>query len=87
MVRTANGFELAEEDLKLRGPGEFFGTRQSGASDFKVANLAEHHKILQAAREEAFRIVDTDPGLILPEHGMLVGRLEEKSRQLEQVSV
>ena len=87
MVRTTNGFELAEEDLKLRGHGEFFGTRQSGVSDFKVANLAQHHKILQAAREDAFRIIDTDPMLILPEHGMLVRRLEEKSKQLEQVSV
>jgi ATP-dependent DNA helicase RecG len=53
MVRTQNGFELAEMDLTMRGPGEFFGTRQAGLPDFRVANLARDRVLLEMAKEAA----------------------------------
>jgi ATP-dependent DNA helicase RecG len=53
MVRTQDGFELAELDLTLRGPGEFFGTRQAGLPDFRVANLVRDRKLLELAKHEA----------------------------------
>ncbi len=59
MVRTQNGFELAELDLALRGPGEFFGTRQAGLPDFRVANLLRDRKMLELAGLEAARFVET----------------------------
>jgi ATP-dependent DNA helicase RecG len=59
MVRTQNGFELAELDLALRGPGEFFGTRQAGLPDFRVANLLRDRKLLEIARLEAARFVQS----------------------------
>ncbi len=60
MVRTTNGFEIAEVDLKLRGPGEFFGTRQSGLLSFHIANPIRDHELLELARREAFEWV-ADP--------------------------
>jgi ATP-dependent DNA helicase RecG len=60
MVRTSNGFEIAETDLQLRGPGEFFGTRQSGEIGFHLANPLRDRALLESAREEAFLLVE-DP--------------------------
>jgi ATP-dependent DNA helicase RecG len=62
MVRTQDGFEIAELDLQLRGPGEFFGTRQAGMPGFRVANLLRDRKLLEMAKQEAARLVagDTD---------------------------
>ncbi|MBM3212585.1 ATP-dependent DNA helicase RecG [Candidatus Poribacteria bacterium] len=88
MERTNDGFEIAEEDLAIRGPGEFFGTRQAGMPDLKVANLIKDAKLLEVAREEGFRIAEADPGLIKPEHQMLKKTLQEKWRQnLEMISI
>jgi ATP-dependent DNA helicase RecG len=58
MVRTANGFEIAETDLQLRGPGEFFGTRQSGELGFHVANPLRDRELLELARKEAFTLAE-----------------------------
>jgi ATP-dependent DNA helicase RecG len=58
MVRTANGFEIAETDLLLRGPGEFFGTRQSGDLGFHIANPLRDKDLLEVARREAFALAD-----------------------------
>jgi ATP-dependent DNA helicase RecG len=58
MVRTQDGFELAELDLTLRGPGEFFGTRQAGLPDFRVANLLRDRKLLELAKMEAARFAN-----------------------------
>ena len=58
MVRTQNGFELAEIDLQQRGPGEFFGTRQAGLPEFRVANLARDRELLELAKAEAARFVE-----------------------------
>ncbi len=88
MVRTNDGFEIAEEDLAIRGPGEFFGTRQAGMPDLKVANIARDIRLLESARKEAFRIVDEDPALIKPENQMLKSILREKwQNNLEMISI
>src|SRR6267142_5299557 len=58
MVRTSNGFEIAEADLQLRGPGEFFGTRQSGDLGFHIANPLRDRELLELARREAFTLAD-----------------------------
>ncbi len=68
--KTQDGFELAEEDLKLRGPGEFFGTRQSGLPDLRMAKLSDV-KLLELARTEAIRLFEKDPGLKKSEHALL----------------
>lgn len=73
---TQDGFKLADEDLKMRGPGEFFGTRQSGLPDLKVARLGDV-KVLEEAREVAKRIFEEDPGLELPQHRLLARRVQE----------
>jgi ATP-dependent DNA helicase RecG len=59
MVRTSNGFEIAEADLEIRGPGEFFGTRQSGSLGFHIANPVRDQEVLVLARREAFALVDS----------------------------
>jgi ATP-dependent DNA helicase RecG len=61
MVRTSNGFEIAETDLQLRGPGEFFGTRQSGDLGFHIANPLRDKELLESARKEAFALADNPP--------------------------
>jgi ATP-dependent DNA helicase RecG len=68
MARTQDGFELARVDLKLRGPGELLGTRQSGQKLFDIADLYRDEAILEEAREDAFALVEADPALARPEH-------------------
>ncbi|WP_418790117.1 ATP-dependent DNA helicase RecG [Phosphitispora sp. TUW77] len=68
MTRTNDGFLIADEDLKLRGPGEFFGTRQSGMPDLKIADIIRDIKVLKIAREEAEALLLRDPHLVLPEN-------------------
>jgi len=71
LTQTDDGFAIAEEDLRLRGPGEFFGTRQHGLPELKVADLAEDLELLRLARKDAFRIIDEDPDLSAPHHQQL----------------
>jgi ATP-dependent DNA helicase RecG len=73
---TQDGFKLADEDLKMRGPGEFFGTRQSGLPDLKVARLGDV-KVLEEARALAQEIFQEDPDLSLPQNRLLARRLGE----------
>jgi ATP-dependent DNA helicase RecG len=68
MEKTTDGFMIAEEDLTLRGPGEFFGIRQSGLPDFRVAHIIRDTPILIEARKEAFRLIQEDPELVHPSH-------------------
>ena len=75
MEATRDGFKLAEIDLQLRGPGEFFGTRQSGTPDLKVAQLADT-RLLHAANLEAQKILAEDPRLEKPEHALLRAKVE-----------
>jgi ATP-dependent DNA helicase RecG len=68
MVQTNNGFEIAETDLKLRGPGDLTGTQQSGVLDLLLADLAKDQNLLRVAREAAIKILESDPELEKPEH-------------------
>jgi len=68
MENTNDGFKIAEEDLKIRGPGDFLGTRQAGLPDFRVVNLLTDAFLLQKAREEAFNIIKIDPDLSMTKH-------------------
>jgi ATP-dependent DNA helicase RecG len=80
LEETRDGFKLAEEDLKLRGPGEFFGTRQSGLPDLKLAKLGDV-RLLELARSEAQRLFREDPELASPEHRLLAHKLDAFWRQ------
>ncbi|HKR05731.1 MAG TPA: DUF559 domain-containing protein [Bacteroidia bacterium] len=75
MVRTNDGFEIAETDLKLRGPGELSGTQQSGIVGLKIADLSKDTQILDLARKAAIRILENDPRLALPQHENIFERL------------
>ncbi len=68
MVDTNDGFAIAEMDLQLRGPGQFFGTRQHGLPEFKLADLSQEMDLLQQAKDDAMQILQADPALKLPEH-------------------
>jgi len=72
--KVNDGFDLAEEDLRLRGPGEFFGTRQSGLPALRMAKLSDV-ALLELARSEAIRLFEIDPGLEKPEHRLLTEEL------------
>jgi ATP-dependent DNA helicase RecG len=76
MTKTQNGFEIAEHDLNLRGPGEFYGTRQSGMPDFRLANLITDVDVIAEARAAAIEIVSADPHLEWDEHQPLKTALE-----------
>ena len=79
MVSTQNGFELAEFDLEQRGPGEFFGTRQAGMPEFRVANLIRDRKILELAKIEASRFAEkTDPAISPEERDAVWTRLKQQ---------
>jgi ATP-dependent DNA helicase RecG len=70
-VRTTDGFELAEEDLRLRGVGEFFGTKQHGLGELRMGSVLSDGDLLTQARQDAFALVKADAGLRLPEHAEL----------------
>ena len=76
MVRTTDGFELADEDLRLRGEGTLFDTKQSGMPDLKLARLAEDLDLVRRARDRAFALIDDDPHL--DRHPALLGELEAR---------
>lgn len=84
MVRTTNGFEIAEEDLKLRGPGELAGTRQSGNLDFKIADLVQDGKMLEVARNAALAVVDH---VHQPEWEPVMQKVAEKRADIAVVAV
>jgi len=82
MVKTNDGFEIAEIDLKLRGPGDIEGTQQSGiAFDLKIANLGQDGQILQYARDVAERILDKDPLLSSPQNQPLINQLKKLTKR------
>ena len=68
MTKTNDGFEIAEVDLKLRGPGDLMGTQQSGVLNLQIADLVKDKDILQLARHHAIKIMNEDSGLQKPEH-------------------
>jgi ATP-dependent DNA helicase RecG len=71
LVRTNDGFEIAETDLKLRGPGDLLGTQQSGALDLLIADLGKDQAILQQARQAAIRVLEDDPDLKKPANAVI----------------
>jgi len=78
MCSTTDGFELAEADLRMRGPGDFEGTRQSGlAVDLHIANLGKDSPVLEEARELALTVLERDPSLSTPENSVLARHLKE----------
>ncbi len=77
MTQTNDGFRIAEEDLRLRGPGQFFGTSQHGLPELKIANLIDDFDLLQMARRDAFALAKTDPQLSQPEHQELKKALRQ----------
>jgi ATP-dependent DNA helicase RecG len=81
MEKTTDGFKIAEIDLELRGPGDFFGTRQSGIPELQIANLVTDGELLELARREAFNIIEADPHLRLPEHGRLKRYVQERLKE------
>jgi ATP-dependent DNA helicase RecG len=71
ILKSHDGFVIAEEDLKIRGPGEFLGLRQWGVPEFRAANLLRDVDLLEQARREAHRLLEQDPGLTSPQHQAL----------------
>ena len=82
MVSTQNGFEIAEKDLELRGPGEIEGTRQSGALNFKLANIVQDRPLLELARNMSQMIIETDPELVSAENLRLKNFLHQKKGEI-----
>ena len=81
LTKTTDGFQIAEEDLKLRGPGDFFGQRQHGLPQLRIADLAGDMRVLKEAQLAAQELLERDPGLKLPEHAPL---LKQVHRLFEQ---
>ncbi len=80
MAQTTDGFLIAEEDLKLRGPGDFYGTRQSGLQPLPFVDVVRDVPVLKEAREEAFCLLEADPKLLRPEHAALKAIVRSKHK-------
>ena len=86
MVRTSDGFEIAEEDLKLRGPGDLMGTQQSGIIELKLADLVKDNTILQYARKIAMETLEEDPALTLTKNKNIASAFQQHMRNRWQWS-
>jgi ATP-dependent DNA helicase RecG len=82
MVETLDGFKIAEEDLRLRGAGDIFGTRQSGLPTLKIANIIYDSEILKQARQAAFDLAENDPHLRKGLHKDIRGIILERYSEL-----
>lgn len=82
MASTCDGFAIAEEDLKIRGPGDFYGTRQSGSEWLPFIDVLRDIPILHAAREEAFATLERDPKLDLPENARLKASVQDRFKTM-----
>lgn len=80
MVRTNNGFEIADTDLRLRGPGDITGTQQSGILDLMIADLATDGKILQMARQAAQKLLENDANLLMPENANIRRQISQQRK-------
>ena len=88
MESTSDGFVISDEDLKLRGPGEFFGIRQSGFLKYKIADMVTDGPILRKARQSAFELVKSDPNLNQPEHELIRIRfMNEYQDKLDRANI
>jgi ATP-dependent DNA helicase RecG len=87
MTQTSDGFVIAEEDLKMRGPGDIYGTRQSGALDFKIADIIHDVEIMEETKAAAQNILDNDPMLEQPVHSALQIQIHQsRNKQVQQWS-
>jgi ATP-dependent DNA helicase RecG len=77
MMETTDGFQIAERDMQLRGPGELLGVRQAGFLNFKVADLLMHGALLLQARDDARTVLEEDPGLLAPSHAGIARALQK----------
>ena len=77
MTKTTDGFRIAEEDLKLRGPGDFFGSRQHGLPTLQIADLMNDTRTLHAAQSEAVALLAEDPLLEHPDHALLAAQVQQ----------
>ena len=82
LTQTRNGFEIADKDLRLRGPGEFFGEKQSGFIKFRIANLVTDGKIIRFARMKAFDMIDNDANLSKPINKLIKERFNSEYLKL-----
>jgi ATP-dependent DNA helicase RecG len=80
IMNATDGFEIAEQDLKIRGPGEFLGQRQSGFPRFGIADLVSDWELFLVAREDAREILSLDPGLVEPQHRVLREMMEMQGK-------
>ena len=87
MKSTNDGFLIAEKDLELRGPGEFFGMRQHGVPELKLADLVKHIKILNTVREEAERILAEDELLTGKENVKLKEKIDKMFKNAESLNL
>lgn len=85
MCQTNNGFVISEKDLELRGSGEFFGTKQHGLPEFKIANLFEDIDILKKVQNVAIKIMDDDPDLTKEKNLELKKQIENKFKNRIEV--
>ena len=86
MVLTSNGFEIAEKDLKMRGPGDLLGTKQSGISDLKLTNLSTDGELLEKIKDWVLELIYEDPDLLLPDNQSLKRHLDLKNKDKIQWS-
>jgi ATP-dependent DNA helicase RecG len=87
MIKYNDGFKIAEEDLRIRGPGEFFGKRQHGLSELKIANPLTQLELLRIAKEEAYRLIQKDPRLMMPQNSLLKEKLLERFPDYEKLTL
>jgi ATP-dependent DNA helicase RecG len=80
MVRTNDGFEIADVDLRLRGPGDLMGTQQSGITDLLIADLSKDAAILTLARDAAQQVLANDPTLNLPENAPILRQIRQQKK-------
>lgn len=87
MVETTDGFRIAQEDLELRGPGEFYGTRQSGLPAFRFGDILQDEDVLIETRQAAVEMIAADPELLSPEHARLRAAVVARMASLDLVEV
>ena len=84
MCKTSDGFIIAEEDLKLRGPGDFFGERQHGLPRLRIADMVRDTRLLTDSRNLAERVIQEDPFLVRPENKGLKALVRELFQQIPE---
>jgi ATP-dependent DNA helicase RecG len=85
MEQSNDGFRIAEEDLRLRGPGDLIGLQQAGFMDLKLANLVRDAETLAAARRAALALIKKDPELSKPSHAVIRAKLQRQSHQAAEL--